>query len=250
MAASQLDVHLEDGAVELEARLWRPSRDDIRAAILVAPPGLARGDLESCRWAGERLADAGYLAMATTFRDSSPYADARDLSLALDYLERQQGSGTNRFGVLGHSRGGVAALALAAADKRVDCVIAIAAAADLAEYARAVAGFAPAVGDAVFQFMGGTPEQIPERYESVRALSRAREIDQPVLLLHGGADMRVPADHSLLLERALLEAGNEHVPLEVIPGMGHFLELSTLGYQFDRVIALVCDWLAETLPDI
>ena len=59
--------------------------------------------------------------------------------------------------------------------------------------------------------------------------------------------MRVPIEHSVWLERALREAGNERVRLELIPGMGHFLELTTLGYQFERVCKLATNWLEDVL---
>jgi hypothetical protein len=59
--------------------------------------------------------------------------------------------------------------------------------------------------------------------------------------------MRIPLDHSVRLEAALREGKNDSVRLELIDGMGHYLELATLGYQFDRVMALATEWLAQTL---
>jgi hypothetical protein len=59
--------------------------------------------------------------------------------------------------------------------------------------------------------------------------------------------MRMPLPHSVALEEALGKAGNAGARLEVIPGMGHNLELGTTGYQFDRVMDLVADWLDESL---
>jgi hypothetical protein len=49
------------------------------------------------------------------------------------------------------------------------------------------------------------------------------------------------------MERALRAAGNGRVRVEVVPGMGHFMELATLGRQFDRVVGLATTWLAEVL---
>ena len=125
---------------------------------------------------------------------------------------------------------------------------AIAPPADLAGYVRDIAGYFPAVRDAVCQIMGGSPEEVPDRYEAVRALSLAGSLRQPVLLIHGTADMRMPLPHSVLLEEALRQAGNADARLEVVPGMGHNLELGTTGYQFDRVMDLVADWLDESMP--
>lgn len=43
----------------------------------------------------------------------------------------------------------------------------------------------------------------------------------PVLLMHGGSDVMVPADQSIRLARALTDAGGT-VTLELVPGASHF----------------------------
>ena len=58
--------------------------------------------------------------------------------------------------------------------------------------------------------------------------------------------MRMPVTHSLQLHAALQAAGAD-VRLETVPGMGHYFELATLGYQFDRVMDLVTEWLSKEL---
>jgi dipeptidyl aminopeptidase/acylaminoacyl peptidase len=236
-------LELRDATVTLPAAVYRPNVTGPSTSIVIAPGGLARGDLETSRWAGERLAAAGYLALVSSYRAASPYDDVRDLGLALDWLERDQSTRGSQFVALGHSRGGLATLGLAAADQRVRAVVLIAAPADMGVWVRAVDSFAPSARYASVQFMGGTPDEIPEQYERVRALSLAAHIQQPVLLIHGTADMRVPPQHSEWMTQALRASGNDRARLELVSGMGHFLELSTLGYQFDSVIALVTQWL-------
>ena len=59
--------------------------------------------------------------------------------------------------------------------------------------------------------------------------------------------MITPMEHALWMERALREAGNQHVQLEVIDRMGHFCELGSQGYQFDRVAGLAISWFDQTL---
>jgi dipeptidyl aminopeptidase/acylaminoacyl peptidase len=107
--------------------------------------------------------------------------------------------------------------------------------------------FFPAARDSIAQFLGGLPDEIPEKYDAIQLVSLAGKLRKPVLLLHGTADMRVPVDQSVRLAAALKEGGNENVRLELLPGVGHFLELGTLGYQFDRVIELTTTWLNEVL---
>ena len=69
----------------------------------------------------------------------------------------------------------------------------------------------------------------------------------PILLLHGTADMRVPVDQSVRLAAAFKDAGNENVRLELLPGVGHYFELGTAGYQFDKAMELTASWLEEVL---
>jgi dienelactone hydrolase len=52
---------------ELAAEIFRPERPGRRPAVVVAPGGLACGDLGAYRWAGEGLAAAGYVALVTPF---------------------------------------------------------------------------------------------------------------------------------------------------------------------------------------
>jgi dipeptidyl aminopeptidase/acylaminoacyl peptidase len=238
------DLELRDGDVSLPAVLYRPDGAGPSPAVVVAPGGLARGDVAAYAWAGERLAAAGFVALILTYRDASPYGDVDDVGLALERLEHEAGVDGGRIVAFGHSRGGLAVLRAAAFDARIKAVISIASPADLAEYVRALTSFAPGAREGIVQFMGGAPDDVPEHYESVRALRLAGRIRQPVLLIHGSADMRVPPEHSVALQQALAAAGNKQVNLEVVPGMGHFLELGTLGYQFDRVASLAADWLA------
>jgi hypothetical protein len=35
--------------------------------------------------------------------------------------------------------------------------------------------------------------------------------------------------------------------LELLPGVGHFLELATAGYQYDSVMSLTATWLNRVL---
>ena len=95
--------------------------------------------------------------------------------------------------------------------------------------------------------MGSTIEVGGERYATLRGLSYADRIRQPVLLVHGSLDLITPVEHTLWMERALREAGNQRVRVEMIDRVGHFCELASLGYQFDRVAGLAITWCDQTL---
>ena len=91
--------------------------------------------------------------------------------------------------------------------------------------------------------MGGTPDEVPDRYEPLRAITYADRIHQPVLLIHGTADMTPPQDEGM----RMVAAGNSRVRLELIPNMYHNFSRGVEGYLFDQVASLVSDWLAEVL---
>ena len=105
----------------------------------------------------------------------------------------------------------------------------------------------PAARDGIAKFLGGMPAVVPARYASVHLLGLKGRLTKPVLLIHGTADMRVPVDQTTKLAAALKEGGNENVRVELMPGVGHFLELGTLGYQFDKVMEVTVSWLNEVL---
>jgi hypothetical protein len=79
-------IALKKAETELAAAVYRPNKEGRSPGMLVAPGGLARGDLDAYRWAGERLAAAGYVTMVTTYSTSSPRADSADLTVAVDWL--------------------------------------------------------------------------------------------------------------------------------------------------------------------
>lgn len=49
-----------------------------------------------------------------------------------------------------------------------------------------------------------------------------RNVTCPALVLHGGEDLNVPVEDSLVTYRALRKAGNDDVELHVLPGLEHY----------------------------
>jgi dipeptidyl aminopeptidase/acylaminoacyl peptidase len=240
-------IEIEGEGAARPAALYMPKSDIPVGGLLFAPGGLAQGEVEAYAWAGEFLAQHGWACLILTYGAANPYGDAADVIAAMHRLELIPGINPERIGVIGHLRGGLGALAAAAEEPQLRAVISIAAPADLATYLQGLAVFFPAARGAIVQFMTGEPDTIPNLYQSVSPLALAARIRQPILLLHGTADMRVPIHHSQQLEAALCDSGNPDVRLDVIPGMGHYFELGTMGYQFDRVMDLVVDWLTARL---
>jgi dipeptidyl aminopeptidase/acylaminoacyl peptidase len=244
---SKESMELTDGAMRLPAQVCRPKTPGVRPAVIIAPGGMEQGMIPAYDWIASRLVDAGYITLTITYRAKQGVHDPQDVILGLDWLEGQPDVDRQRFGLFGHSRGGLTALRTAAQDPRVRSVVSFAAPTDIPHYVRSVASFAPSCYQRTVQWMGGTPEELPERYEMLRGLSYAARIPQPVLLIQGTLDMITPMEHALWMERALREAGNQQVQVELIDRMGHFCELTGQGYQFERVAGLVIQWFNQTL---
>ena len=116
--------------------------------------------------------------------------------------------------VAGHSAGGQLALCLAAHEPSVNAVLSLAGVLDLHR------GWELHLSnDAVVEFLGGPPQQVPEHYREASPAEqhiRARQI-----LIHGTADDSVPYDISKNYFETKKKSG-ENVELITIPEIGHF----------------------------
>jgi dipeptidyl aminopeptidase/acylaminoacyl peptidase len=240
-------VKLAGDGVVLPARVFRPTVPGPRPGVVVAPGGQTQGTVEATEWLSSRLAAVGYTALSITWRARCPIDDPRDVALALDWLERDPDVDSRSLAIAGHSRGAMSALRAAAGEPRLRAVIAMGTPWDLAYNVRSFAGYAPRREALLVEWLGGHPDEVPEVYAAISAVTYADRIHQPVLLIHGTSDMTPPVHQVAWIERALIQAGNDHVRVELIPGMGHSFELGVHGYQFDRVASLVSAWLAEVL---
>jgi acetyl esterase/lipase len=135
-----------------------------------------------------------------------------DVAAAIDLLAQRADPRLNLADVsmVGHSAGGQLALWAAArrdAPVRMRRVVAQAAPSDLrmAETAR--------------ELLGGTPEQVPERYAQANPM-QLLPIGVPILLVHGEDDETVPVRRSRELAEAGRAAGDDVTLVEPVPG-GH-----------------------------
>ena len=117
MEVDDIELRYEGGT--LPAAVYWPAGKGPHPAVVIAPGGLEKGDVDAYRWAAERLADAGYAALIATYRAASPYGDADDLSLAIAWLVTKPSVDGGRIATWGHSRGGLGALMCATNDERV-----------------------------------------------------------------------------------------------------------------------------------
>jgi dipeptidyl aminopeptidase/acylaminoacyl peptidase len=152
-----------------------------------------------------------------------------------------------RLAIVGHSRGAMAGLRMAARDARVRSVVALQPVADLGRYVRATRDYAPMRYQRLVESLGGSPEEQPETYAELSPLTHAERIRVPVLLVAGTMDLHSPVDHSVWMRDALARAGNPTVHLEVLEGVGHFFERMYSGYAREAIAELTAGWLERTL---
>jgi dipeptidyl aminopeptidase/acylaminoacyl peptidase len=203
-------------AVLIHGGFWR------RRYGLELSGGIAR-DLVSRGWAAwnieyRRLGDGG--GWPVTLEDVAAAIEA----LPLD---------ASRVVAIGHSAGGQLAV-WAAAEGRVNAAVSQAGALDMDELARL--GTSNGV---VFDFLGGTPDEVQHRYEHASP-ARRLPIGVPLLLVHGERDEDVPVHISREFAAAAEAAGDE-CELVVIEDESHYEHLE----PGSRCWGAVTEWLAR-----
>jgi dipeptidyl aminopeptidase/acylaminoacyl peptidase len=164
------------------------------------------------------LAQQGYVVLAINYRGSSGYGrrfqdlaigdwggkQALDAAAAGEFLKQQPFS-NGKVGIYGGSYGGITTLA--AITQSPDTFAA-------AVPMRGIYDFATAWEEAdrvgkIFIQRGhrGTPAQNPAAYARSSSLARVDRIRTPVLVMHGGRDVRAPARQHVLLVNALRKHG-------------------------------------------
>lgn len=177
------------------------------------------------------LADAGYVVATPEFRRTGQEGGGwpgtfDDVAAALDAVPKLLAPyGTEAPVLVGHSAGGHLALwAAARTDARVRAVVSLAGCADLEMCARL--GLDEGATDLL---MGGSPDEVPDRYASADP-ARLPAPAAPVTLLHGTEDDRVP------IEVSRSYAGRTGAGLRELPGVGHFAVIDPLSPVWPHVL--------------
>lgn len=198
-------------AVLLHGGFWRARFDRSTMAALAV-------DLARRGWASWNVE---YRRAGTGGGPLEAITDARS---AIAHLERvHEPLDLDRIVLVGHSAGAQLALcavgALAGPENvrppRASAVVCLAGVCDLESAAR------EGIGEgATVQFMGGTPEEVPELYAAADPIRRLPS-GARVLLVHGDRDGRVPLEQSRAYLRAARHEG-ERCELLELPGTDHF----------------------------
>lgn len=149
------------------------------------------------------LAQQGYVVIAVNYRGGSGFGrpfqnlsindwgngQALDAAHAADFI-REQSWSNGQVGIYGYSYGGITSMAaITRAPGKFDAAVPMAGIYDF--------GDAYTNADRIGKIFiktghGGSPEEKPEIYAISNALSRVHQVETPLLLMHGEADVRAP----------------------------------------------------------
>jgi acetyl esterase/lipase len=230
-----VDVHLPADAraealtgvpvvVLLHGGFWRVAYDRRHTrpmANALAAAGFVVASPEYRRVGGKDELAGGW---PTTFEDVS------SALAALPGLLGELGVTAESTTVVGHSAGGHLALWLANEETVVDRVVGLAPVGNL----RAAAAHATG-GEATLDLLGGSPAQVPDRYESADPASR---LDTPpgcqVVVVHGTHDEQVPVQSS-----RGLASRHRFITYHELPGIEHFALIDPLSPAWPTVLAAI-----------
>jgi acetyl esterase/lipase len=233
--------------------------------FLIHGGGWFIGNKSNYRNTARRLARSGYAAASVNYRlvpeGQFPHA-AQDVLCALAFLQKNAQKyeiDPARVAVMGYSAGGqLSALVGAAWDE--DAIAPDCAAGRPSRPAAAIPGDGAydlrqrSDKQWVQDFMGGTLEQVPERYEQASPIAQIEGNEPPFLLIVGGGDW-IGAPELTPLMRDTLEKNGVHAEVLRLAGGGHILQPGVdpgeiqLDTTFDTPEAwlVIVDFLERTI---
>ncbi|MCR9092168.1 alpha/beta hydrolase [Algiphilus sp.] len=238
----------------LEADIYRPTAAGPHPGVLlVHGGGWTRGERGDMQSIAEALAEAGFVVMNISYRFAPAYrfpAQLHDLQQALRWMRSEAESlalDPARIAGFGYSAGahlvsllsvaeGVEALdaPFGGPDTRLQAVVAGGTPSDLRRFPG---------GELVPQFLGGSLQDMPERFALASPLVHVDGQTPPHFLYHGTQDLLVGIDHAEDLFRALQQAEVE-AELYRMRLRGHITAFLTDGEAVERAI----DFLRRRMP--
>lgn len=209
----------------LRLDVYRPSSGGEAGPAVILLPGWEAGR-SSLLAPALKLANAGYVAFVVDYRLHWP-EHIDDAQLAVRWVRanaEQYGVDPERICSYGQSSGGHLAAMLGVRDTRDETAPA------LGEHSSRVACVVELAGETDMTIpytedfwnewladqLGGTIDEVPERYRDVSPVAFVDEQSAPFLVIHGGSDTVVPMEHARSLVSALQDAGVEVVYADLV----------------------------------
>ena len=217
-----------DWPAPVSGDLYQPVDAESAPAVLLVHGGGWTGS--DGRWQmaplAKKLASRGYVVLNVTYRLAPKWiypAPVEDLQQAVKWMRTHaadSGIDPDRISTYGYSAGGyLAALVGLDETQRIQAIVAGGTPADLTLYPG---------GDLVPQFLGGTKQEIPERFHEASPVNHVTRHSPPVFIYHGGADTLVPPEHAWEFDAVLTNhkvphelywiQGRNHIPAFLFPG--------------------------------
>lgn len=228
------------------------------AVMFVHGGGWRMGSARAHTGHAERLAAAGYVAVSIDYRlvpDGVYPRQIQDTACALAFLRAHAddwGLDPDRVAIAGYSAGGhlVSLLGVASDEPAFapDC-----AAGATAPPQAVISGAGPQDlrdfpdADAVRDMLGGSIDDVPERWDLASPITHARPDAPPFLFVHGTADWFVPVEQSRAMRDALRAEGVDARVLE-LAGVGHLTGVGGDGGRSEVGVISIDEpeaWLAQ-----
>lgn len=210
----------KDGTM-IQGWLLRPASSGPHPTIIELHGGPADVDLGGYSAGRQALIDAGFALLSVNYRGSTSFGrdyqqailnrlgelELLDIEAAVQYVCKEGIADPQQIFLMGTSYGGF--LSLLALGKLPDLfagAIVDAAICDWESYAKESDA---AGGDYFQQLIGAKPDEDPELYRRISALTYVGNIRAPVLAFHGRNDSRAPASQTEKLGEAMRAAGKE-----------------------------------------
>jgi len=260
------DVRIERGipfatvdGVALTLNLYRPLSTGLHPAIAIIYGGAWKsGTPANDETFSRYMAAQGYTVVTLDYRHAPQFrypAQIEDISTALDFIQAQAASleiDEQRIALMGRSAGAHLAslIAYGQSPLPIRAVVNYYGPTNLTEGYNDPPIPDPINTRAVLEdFLGGNPEQMPERYESASPINYVRPNLPPSLLIYPKRDHLVLPRFGQQLHEKLQAAGNQTVLLE-IPWAEHAFDAVFNGVSNQLALYYTERFLAWALRDV
>ena len=241
--------------VPLTVDIYRPITDGSHPAIVQIYGGAwQRGAPGNDMVFAARLASRGYVVFAIDYRHAPAWkwpAQLDDVRMALAWIRAngaKYGADPSRLALFGRSAGSQLAMVAGLQDPGVAAVISFYGPVNLTNGWRNPPRPDP-IGsrDVLEAFLGGTPDQIPERYREASPISFVSGQAPRTLLIYGSRDHIVQPQYGRNMHAALREAGANSELVE-IPWGDHAFDALPAGLSGQLSLFHVERFLASVFP--